>query len=1121
MPPPAPDPRERLRQLLLTGLDGPVPLLETRKLRTGEGEHLPAWTPPACHVIQSLVPDLEQVIFLSRGGMGAVYRCYDPKLNRDVALKFLPVELAHNEETLKRFRQEGKVMASLRHEHIVSVFSCIEEKDYHCLLMEFVEGQDLQKLIRQSLVARENGGEDPLPLADGLRIFCEVCEGVQHAHEQGLLHRDLKPANILVDLKGKAHVADFGLARVISREESQMSIAGRIMGSLNYMAPEQIRGQHLDERTDVFALGVMLQEIITGGPPGPKPSSVRKGAPRALDRIVARAMAQDSGDRWQTAAALGAAVRKVHRELLMPPWRRATGRIMLPLAAAGAVAAAVALLSPSGEKPQPVVELPVPVRPVDVMPVVPVLPDPPGTRVVAGMRMVPVPGMPHLLAGMHEVRVADFAEFLSKSGYVPAQEVPAERREFETDVRPLRWDAPGRPQEPDQPVTCITWDDADAFCQWLTDRCRADGTVPPGAEIRLLTDLEWSAMAGVPPDAEHWVWERTARPGIYPWGRSPERQPGWENHAGTDEADGPFPDRWEVTAPVGSMRRNAAGFQDTGGNVREWVMDAWDFARREHTARSSGFRAKSVDHFNLSRRSDCWLDGGNDTLGMRVALDLKDPDIAALAARAEAAILTFHGGTLPPPGRRARACVTANIFRLDLTRCGSGATGAFAGLPVTELLLGAGTTEMDLSGMRGTLRRLYSAGYAWPRLETAGDTPFEYVSISGEPLIRGEVRLDGLNVSALRGLAVTGVPGLTSLEPLRSASKLTRLVLVGTGVSSLEPVNALPLREVETLASPLDLEDLLALPRGAQVAGRYSQLGPFLEAIHRGDHGAGAAWLKMVLDQSHARSWGTTPEWVELRSAARRMGTSSALKAAAAWNAAGRTGTPPGQPLIPGEESTAAMLPGMWHSEHAWHLCAVTGALPVTTATKSKLSAMLTLNAADAFPMAAVHLGCVQTVPGVWSWCSGEPWTRSVWSSSEDPPWLFSQINGSMPRPLRDLPMQSLWHHTEIIDNLRAGVIAEWSVPAPDSPRAALQRSFSRQWTANDRTLTLHPDGRVNDLPVTQSWWCLAAPEARTALLWEVGGIARSLLVLAVPGDTLTWKDPGGEMVVMKSGTGG
>lgn len=1101
------------------GLDGPDPLLETRLVHTEE-ECLPAWTPPAPDVIAALVPELENVMFVSRGGMGAVYRCHDPKLNRDVALKFLPVELAHNEETLKRFRHEGKVMASLRHEHIVSVFSSIEEKDYHCLLMEFVEGQDLQQLIRESAIARENGSEDPLPLAEALRIFCEVCAGVQYAHGKGLLHRDLKPANILVDLQGKAHVADFGLARVISREESLLSIPGRIMGSLAYMAPEQLRGLRLDERTDVYALGVMLQEVVTGGSSGQKPSRVRTGAPRALDRIVEKAMAQNPEERWQTAAQLGAAVQKVRRELLLPPWRRTAGRMMLPVAAAGAVAAAVAFLSPAGEPEQQSTGEPEPVRPAEVIPVGPVLPDPPGTRVVASMRMVPVPGLPHLLAGMHEVRVADFAEFVRKSGYVPAQDVPVERKEFVPGLRSLRWDAPGRPQQPDHPVTCLSWDDADAFCQWITDRCREDGSVPPGAEIRLLTDQEWSAMADVPTDAEPWLWERTARPEIYPWGTSAVRLPGWENYAGTDTAGARPLDLWDHAAPVGSLRRNSAGFHDTGGNVREWVHDSRDFARREHAARSSGFRGKTPEHFNLSRRSDCWLDGGNETLGLRVALDLRAPALAEVAARAEAAILAFHGGTLPPPGRRARACVTAGRFQLDLTRCGSGKTEALAGLPVTELLLGAGTGDLDLSGMRGTLRRLYSAGPAWPRLDTAGDTAFEYVSISGAPVIRGQASLDGLNVSALRGLALSGVPGLTSLEPLRSASKLTRLILVGTGVASLEPVQALPLREVETLGSPLDLEDLLVLPRGVQVAARYSHFGPFWEAVHRGDHAAASAWLKGAVDRFQQLPAAAAPASAEILGALRDMEADPVIKAVAAWNAAGRTGTPPGRRLLPDGESTAAVLPGLWHADHAWHLCAVTGALPVSTPVKRKLKAALDLSDAAPSPLIAAHLGCIQTAPGVWSWCSGELWRRELWATTEDPPWLFSQIEGSAPRPLRDLPLNDLWHDMEITDDLRAGLIAEWIPCSPDNPQAALQRAFSRSWTGDGRTLMLHPDGRVNDLPVTQSWWCLAAPDARTALLWEAGGLARTRLVLATPGDSLTCTGAGGETAEMKRGAG-
>ncbi|NIM58818.1 MAG: protein kinase, partial [Candidatus Aminicenantes bacterium] len=189
---------------------------------------------------------------LGRGGMGVVYKAQDTKLKRIVALKFLPPELTHVSEVKERFMREAQAAAALDHPNICTVHEFDEAEEKTFISMAYIEGQSLKKTI-------ESG---PLEIYEALRIAAQVAEGLQEAHNRGVVHRDIKSANIMVTAKGRAKIMDFGLARVTGT--TLVTKEGMTMGTIAYMSPEQARGEKVDQRTDIWSLGVVLYEMFSG-----------------------------------------------------------------------------------------------------------------------------------------------------------------------------------------------------------------------------------------------------------------------------------------------------------------------------------------------------------------------------------------------------------------------------------------------------------------------------------------------------------------------------------------------------------------------------------------------------------------------------------------------------------------------------------------------------------------------------------------------------------------------------------------------------------------------------------------------------------------------------------------
>ena len=190
---------------------------------------------------------------LGRGGMGEVYRAEDLKLGQPVALKFLSKEVTDHADRLARFHQEVRLARQVSHPNVCRVHDIAETGGQHFLSMEYIDGEDLASLLRR--IGR-------LPSDKALELSRQLCAGLAAAHDRKVLHRDLKPANVLIDGRGRAHLADFGLANLTDQRRDAREIAG----TPGYMAPEQQEGREVTTRTDVYALGLVLYEMFTGKP---------------------------------------------------------------------------------------------------------------------------------------------------------------------------------------------------------------------------------------------------------------------------------------------------------------------------------------------------------------------------------------------------------------------------------------------------------------------------------------------------------------------------------------------------------------------------------------------------------------------------------------------------------------------------------------------------------------------------------------------------------------------------------------------------------------------------------------------------------------------------------------
>jgi Tol biopolymer transport system component/serine/threonine protein kinase len=265
---------------------------------------------------------------IGAGGMGVVYKAEDTRLERAVALKFLPDELAGDKAALDRFQREGRAASALNHSNICTLYDVGQANGHPFLAMELLEGRTLQEFIARG----------PLAIDSILDLGLQIADALDAAHSKGIVHRDIKPSNIFVTSRGSAKIMDFGLAKLSARPGSAdlQTIARSPIGTVSYMSPEQARGETLDARTDLFSLGVVLYEMATGRQPfqgdttaltfdailNKSPghaSQLRPGLPPELERIIEKALEKDRDVRYQTAAELCTDFRRLRRNVIHAP----------------------------------------------------------------------------------------------------------------------------------------------------------------------------------------------------------------------------------------------------------------------------------------------------------------------------------------------------------------------------------------------------------------------------------------------------------------------------------------------------------------------------------------------------------------------------------------------------------------------------------------------------------------------------------------------------------------------------------------------------------------------------------------------------------------------------------
>jgi serine/threonine protein kinase len=606
------------------------------------------WEPPTVEEAALLFPQYEVLSLLGRGGMGAVYQARQIELDRLVAIKLLPLEVSVDRDFADRFRREARAMAKLNHPNIIAVFDFGTTHERHLFfVMEYVEGANLHQMIH---------GPGITP-AQALEIIASACDALAYAHGEGVVHRDIKPANVMVSTKGQVKVADFGLARLIDPAAEQLghTMTGTVMGTPDYMAPEQMRGMNVDHRADIYSLGVMLYEMLCREVPRgifDPPSARTPGCDTRIDQVVTKAMQQQPERRYQSTPEMKTDVSAASTILSRPPEptvvspppakpAKSKKPLLIGLAAALAAVALGASFWPkqkdqAAQRPE--------VKGSDsateskrsatqaTSTVSNATKEAPFVNSL-GMKFVPVPilggptGGQRMLFSVWDTRVQDYAEFVKET-----------KRE---------WKKPDFEQGPTHPAVMVSWEDAQLFCQWLTARDQAAGRLPTEWRYRLPSDHEWSCAVelGAREDAAKLPAENHEKiKGVFPWGTQWPPPAGAGNYAGEEvraaQAAGQhqeikdviagYNDGFVETSPVGSFQANRFGLYDLGGNVWQWCEDWFDQAQKDRVLRGASWHF--IDRYALqsSHRNHSVPGGRSAYDGFRCVVGVSAPIPAAI-----------------------------------------------------------------------------------------------------------------------------------------------------------------------------------------------------------------------------------------------------------------------------------------------------------------------------------------------------------------------------------------------------------------------------------------------------------------------------------------------------------
>ncbi len=293
---------------------------------------------------------------LGEGGMGEVFRGVDMMLEREVAIKFLRPELASQAQVVERFRSEAVTLAKLNHPNIATLYSFMRQGDSFVMVLEFVRGVTLDHVIQQ---------RGAIPVDQAIPIFCQMLDGIQEAHNYGIIHRDIKPANMMLTEKGTLKVLDFGIARILGT--ARMTRQGNIIGTIEYMSPEQVRGFETDARSDIYSLGMLLYEMLTARCPFDiqnefelmkaqieqypvPPRQLNPAIPEVVEQAIWRSIHKDPAQRFQNAAEF--------RGFLLNAGFSANGRLDLAVGDPSAYGTRPVTQSPSSYPPSPFMTTP-------------------------------------------------------------------------------------------------------------------------------------------------------------------------------------------------------------------------------------------------------------------------------------------------------------------------------------------------------------------------------------------------------------------------------------------------------------------------------------------------------------------------------------------------------------------------------------------------------------------------------------------------------------------------------------------------------------------------------------------------------------------------------------------
>jgi formylglycine-generating enzyme required for sulfatase activity/predicted Ser/Thr protein kinase len=473
-----------------------------------------------------------------RGGFAVVYKAVDTTLDRTVALKVLAPHLLWDPTFVQRFQREARVAANLDHPNIVTIYEVSQIEEVYFIAMQFLRGRTLSQILE---------AEGPLSVPWVQAIIEQIASALDYAHARGFIHRDIKPSNVIVADDGRATLTDFGLAK--AGEGTQLTTAGTIFGSLEYMSPEQAQGKEVDERSDVYSLGITLFEMLVGRVPYkadlaiavvikhltaplPRPSEWNPIIPEPVERVILKALAKNPADRFQSAGEMAQALTAAAETKAEPEVER-------------------------GKKPA-VVKKPEPVRPFRHAPPHGIMPEVMPSTVMERLQpfepeMILIPAGEFLMGSdPTKDKYAEEREQPQYTLYLPdyyLAKTPLTNTQYAAFVQATGYEQPelwkgGKPPrgKEDHPVVNVSWNDAAAYCAWLSEVTGKSYFLPSEAE-----------------------WEKGARGSdgrIYPWGNQ------WDAERCNSKAGGQG-----VTTPVGAYPQGASpyGLLDMAGNVWEWT----------------------------------------------------------------------------------------------------------------------------------------------------------------------------------------------------------------------------------------------------------------------------------------------------------------------------------------------------------------------------------------------------------------------------------------------------------------------------------------------------------------------------------------------------------------------